>query len=121
MKLIILCVQTYISSEEQDYIDGELSCKVLQLMNVNQSWNAPVIIICTYLYAICDYMLKQALSKNVGHFGCEKLELSFVYFFGTFRKSYIGDNSHKVSKVFGKLSENFAIHDQTTVGFLVFF
>ncbi|CAG8602788.1 1085_t:CDS:10 [Paraglomus occultum] len=83
--------QTYISSEEQDYIDGELSCKVLQLMNVNQSWNAP----------------------NVGHFGCEKLELSFVYFFGTFRKSYIGDNSHKVSKVFGKLSENFAIHDQT--------
>ena len=79
-------------------------------MNVNQSWNAPVIIISYIYFAIYDYMLKQVLLKNVGHFGCEKLELSFVYFFGTFRKSYIGDNS---PKVFGKLSENLAIHDQT--------
>ncbi|CAG8480838.1 7675_t:CDS:10 [Diversispora eburnea] len=31
----------YMSTEEQDIIDGELTCKVINLMNVNKSWNDP--------------------------------------------------------------------------------
>jgi len=57
-----------------------------------------------YLYKISDYMLKQALSKNVRHFGCEKLELlSFVYFFG---EHPVRLYSHKM----------WPIHDQTMAG-----
>ncbi|CAJ0916723.1 9164_t:CDS:2 [Entrophospora sp. SA101] len=44
--------------------------------------------------------------------GCEKLELSFVYFFQQFRKSYIGESSQRISKVYSKLSENLGINDQ---------
>nr|CAG8525535.1 5131_t:CDS:10 [Entrophospora candida] len=82
--------QTYSSTEDQDIIDGELTCKVLQLMSANQSWNAP---------------------RGSGN-GCEKLELSFVYFFQQFRKSYIGESSQRISKVYSKLSENLGINDQ---------
>ncbi|CAJ0759603.1 1557_t:CDS:2, partial [Entrophospora sp. SA101] len=38
--------------------------------------------------------------------------LSFVYFFQQFRKSYIGESSQRISKVYSKLSENLGINDQ---------
>ncbi|CAG8596932.1 14518_t:CDS:10, partial [Funneliformis caledonium] len=75
--------QTYISSEEQDLIDGELTCQILQLMNMNEQWNAP---------------------RTSGS-GYEKFELALVYFFQQFRKSYIGESAQRVSKVYSKLSD----------------
>ncbi|CAI2183999.1 8336_t:CDS:10 [Funneliformis geosporum] len=75
--------QTYISTEDQDLIDGELTCQILQLMNMNEQWNAP---------------------RTSGS-GYEKFELALVYFFQQFRKSYIGESAQRVSKVYSKLSD----------------
>ncbi|KAJ3088714.1 Exportin 7, partial [Quaeritorhiza haematococci] len=86
--------------EEHDVIDGELACKVLQLMDVTQA------------------MVAQVLSRNVMHgheHGNERLDLSFLYFFQMFRKSYIGDQAQRASKVYNKLSELFALNDQHMV------
>ncbi|CAG8605282.1 4488_t:CDS:10 [Ambispora leptoticha] len=82
--------QTYISTEDQDILDGNLSCKVLQLMNVNQSYSSP----------------------QGGNCGFEKLELAFIYFFQQFRKSYIGESTTRISKVYSKLSTLLGINDQ---------
>jgi len=41
-RLLKICQKTYISTEDQDLIDGELTCQILQLMNMNEQWNAPV-------------------------------------------------------------------------------
>ncbi|CAG8589276.1 15848_t:CDS:2, partial [Acaulospora colombiana] len=76
---------------DDDLIDGEIACKVINIMNENKSWSDP------------------RGSAN----GCEKLELAFIYFFQQFRKSYIGENSQKVSKSYNKLSELLGINDQT--------
>ncbi|RHZ90241.1 hypothetical protein Glove_2g14 [Diversispora epigaea] len=82
--------QAYISTEEQDIIDGELTCKVINLMNVNKSWNDP---------------------RGSGN-GCEKLELAFMDFFQQSR-SYIGESTQRSSKVYSKLSEQLGINDQS--------
>ncbi|GBC18414.2 uncharacterized protein OCT59_006460 [Rhizophagus irregularis] len=75
--------QTYISTEDQDLIDGELTCQILQLMDMNEQWNAP---------------------RTSGS-GYEKFELALIYFFQQFRKSYIGESAQRVSKVYSKLSD----------------
>ncbi|MEE6526476.1 hypothetical protein FKM82_027159, partial [Ascaphus truei] len=63
---------SFASTDEQDAMDGELVCRVLQLMNLT------------------DSRLAQA--------GNEKLELSMLSFFEQFRKIYIGDQVQKSSK-----------------------
>lgn len=65
------------SSEEVDNLDGDLTAKVLHLMNINQVY----------------------LSQHGPSGGSEKLESAFLFFFQQFRKSYIGDSSHKSSVV----------------------
>ncbi|RIB12729.1 armadillo-type protein [Gigaspora rosea] len=80
--------QTYVSTEDQDLIDGELTCKVVNLLTAVKSWNGPVFIL--YLN-----------------------QLAFIYFFQQFRKSYIGENVQKISKVYSKLSDQIGINDQT--------
>uniref|UniRef100_A0A803W8S8 Exportin 7 n=1 Tax=Ficedula albicollis TaxID=59894 RepID=A0A803W8S8_FICAL len=64
---------SFASTDEQDAMDGELVCRVLQLMNLT------------------DSRLAQA--------GNEKLELAMLSFFEQFRKIYIGDQVQKSSKV----------------------
>uniref|UniRef100_A0A672RG97 Exportin-7 n=1 Tax=Sinocyclocheilus grahami TaxID=75366 RepID=A0A672RG97_SINGR len=63
---------SFASTDEQDAMDGELVCRVLQLMNLT------------------DSRLAQA--------GNEKLELAMLSFFEQFRKIYIGDQVQKSSK-----------------------
>ncbi|CAG8441662.1 1197_t:CDS:10 [Scutellospora calospora] len=70
--------QTYVSTEDQDLIDGELTCKVVNLLTAIKSWNGP-------------------RGNDTGY---EKLELAFLYFFQQFRKSYIGESAQKISKVY---------------------
>ena len=53
------------SNEDHDAMDGELVCRVLQLMQLTDS----------------------RLSQG----GCDKLELALLSFFEQFRKIYIGD------------------------------
>ncbi|RUS35341.1 hypothetical protein BC938DRAFT_471836 [Jimgerdemannia flammicorona] len=83
----------YLSSDDLDGLDGELTAKALHLMNVNQVW----------------------LSQRGPSGGCEKLESAFLFFFQQFRKSYVGDSSQKSSAVYSKLSEAFGLNDQNMV------
>uniref|UniRef100_A0AAR2JEN6 Importin N-terminal domain-containing protein n=1 Tax=Pygocentrus nattereri TaxID=42514 RepID=A0AAR2JEN6_PYGNA len=69
---------SFASTDEQDAMDGELVCRVLQLMNLT------------------DSRLAQA--------GNEKLELAMLSFFEQFRKIYIGDQVQKSSKVSAPLT-----------------
>ncbi|KAK9872641.1 hypothetical protein WA026_018776 [Henosepilachna vigintioctopunctata] len=77
------------SNEEHDNMDGELVCRVLQLMNLT------------------DARLTQG--------GCEKLELAMLSFFEQFRKIYVGDQVQKNSKVYRRLSEVLGLNDEATV------
>ncbi|XP_044735322.1 exportin-7 isoform X2 [Chrysoperla carnea] len=77
------------SNEEHDAMDGELVCRVLQLMNLT------------------DSRLSQA--------GCEKLELAMLSFFEQFRKMYVGDQIQKNSKVYKRLSEVLGLTDEAMV------
>ncbi|XP_044761440.1 exportin-7 isoform X1 [Coccinella septempunctata] len=77
------------SNEEHDNMDGELVCRVLQLMNLT------------------DARLTQG--------GCEKIELAMLSFFEQFRKIYVGDQVQKNSKVYRRLSEVLGLNDESTV------
>lgn len=78
------------STEEHDQMDGELACRVLQLMQLT------------------DARLAQ------GGF-CEELELAILSFFEQFRKIYIGDQVQKTSKVYRRLSEVLGLSEETQV------
>ncbi|XP_050294230.1 exportin-7 isoform X2 [Anthonomus grandis grandis] len=77
------------SNEEHDTMDGELVCRVLQLMNLTDN--------------------------RLGQGGCEKLELAMLSFFEQFRKIYVGDQVQKNSKVYRRLSEVLGLSDEATV------
>ncbi|XP_023340889.1 exportin-7 [Eurytemora carolleeae] len=77
------------SIDDHDAMDGELVCRVLQLMQLTDS----------------------RLSEG----GCEKLELALLSFFEQFRKIYIGDQIQKTSKVYRRLSEILGLNDETMV------
>lgn len=77
------------SNEEHDTMDGELLCRVLQLMNLTDS--------------------------RLAQTGCEKLELATLSFFEQFRKIYVGDQVQKNSKVYRRLSEVLGLNDEPTV------
>ncbi|CAB1352222.1 unnamed protein product [Coregonus sp. 'balchen'] len=80
---------SFASTDEQDAMDGELVCRVLQLMNLT------------------DSRLAQA--------GNERLELAMLSFFDQFRKIYIGDQVQKSSKLYRRLSEVLGLNDETMV------
>ncbi|KAK2159702.1 hypothetical protein NP493_1697g00009 [Ridgeia piscesae] len=80
---------SFASTDEHDAMDGELVCRVLQLMNLT------------------DSRLAQA--------GCEKLDLALISFFEQFRKIYVGDQVQKTSKVYRRLSEVLGLSDETMV------
>merc|ERR1712012_609926 len=77
------------SNEDHDAMDGELVCRVLQLMQLTDS----------------------RLSQG----GCEKLELALLSFFEQFRKIYVGDQVQKTSKVYRRLSEVLGLNDEAMV------
>ncbi|UYV75244.1 XPO7 [Cordylochernes scorpioides] len=77
------------STEEHDAMDGELVCRVLQLMNLTDS--------------------------RLAQKGCEKLELAMLSFFEQFRKIYVGDQVQKTSKVYRRLSEVLGLNDESMV------
>ncbi|KAL1509455.1 hypothetical protein ABEB36_004189 [Hypothenemus hampei] len=77
------------SNEEHDTMDGELVCRVLQLMNLTDN----------------------GLAQN----GCEKLERAMLSFFEQFRKIYVGDQVQKNSKVYRRLSEVLGLNDEGSV------
>ncbi|ODN00853.1 Exportin-7 [Orchesella cincta] len=77
------------SNEEHDSMDGELVCRVLQLMQLTDS--------------------------RLGQGGCERLESAYLSFFEQFRKIYVGDQVQKASKVYRRLSEVLGLTDETMV------
>ncbi|XP_023948629.1 exportin-7-A [Bicyclus anynana] len=83
----ILGRASYNTSEENDAMDGELVCRVLQLMDLTDS--------------------------RLATGGCEKLELAMMSFFEAFRKIYVGEQVLKNSKVYRRLSEVFGFNDES--------
>lgn len=77
------------TSDDHDAMDGELVCRVLQLMNLT------------------DSCLPQG--------GCERLEVATISFFEQFRKIYVGDQVHKTSKFYRRLSEILGLNDESMV------
>ncbi|KAI8977942.1 armadillo-type protein [Pilobolus umbonatus] len=75
-------------SEDLDKIDSEITVKVLQLMNVQQSLQA----------------------QHGTTFMNEKLDLAFIYFFQQFKKSYMSESNGR--NIYTKLSKVFGISDQ---------
>ncbi|KAL4714799.1 hypothetical protein ACJJTC_002658 [Scirpophaga incertulas] len=73
--------------DENDTMDGELVCRVLQLMDLTDS----------------------RLSTG----SCEKLELAMMSFFDHFRKIYVGEQVQKNSKVYRRLNEVLGLYDET--------
>ncbi|XP_076102861.1 exportin-7-like [Mytilus galloprovincialis] len=80
---------SFASTDEHDAMDGELACRVLQLMNLTDT--------------------------RIAQGGCEKLDLAILSFFEQFRKIYVGDQVHKMSKVYRKLSEVLGLSDESMV------
>ncbi|KAG7298382.1 Exportin-7-B [Plutella xylostella] len=74
--------------DENDTMDGELVCRVLQLMHA------------------ADSTLPQ-------QGGCEKLEIAMMFFFEQFRKIYVGEQVQKNSKVYRRLAEVLNIADES--------
>ncbi|XP_034838270.1 LOW QUALITY PROTEIN: exportin-7-B [Maniola hyperantus] len=83
----ILGRASYNTSDENDAMDGELVCRVLQLMDLTDS--------------------------RLASGGCEKLELAMMSFFEAFRKIYVGEQVQKNSKVYRRLSEVFGFSDES--------
>lgn len=81
---------SFTSSDEHDSMDGELVCRVLQLMN-----------------------LTDTRLQVTG--GCEKLELAMLSFFEQFRKIYVGD---QVTVSFEKLSHKLDFRKPTKTSFI---
>ncbi|GIY83512.1 hypothetical protein CDAR_221582 [Caerostris darwini] len=77
------------TADEYDALDGELICRVLQLMNLTDN--------------------------RISQGGCEKLELAMIYFFQQFRKIYVGDQIQRTSKVYKRLSEVLGVSDESMV------
>ncbi|OZJ04255.1 hypothetical protein BZG36_02466 [Bifiguratus adelaidae] len=83
----------YLSSEDLDSVDGDLTAKALQLMNANEVFT----------------------SRNGTQWGSEKLDSAFLYLFQQFKKSYVGESAQRTSAVYSKLSENVGVNDQSTM------
>ncbi|XP_038045966.1 exportin-7-like isoform X1 [Patiria miniata] len=80
---------SFTSAEEHDALDGQLVCRVLQLMNLT------------------DAKLPQG--------GCEKLDLAMLSFFEHFTKIYLGNQVQKSSKLYRTLSQVLGLQDESTV------
>ncbi|XP_064465819.1 exportin-7-B-like [Ornithodoros turicata] len=80
---------SFSTADDHDAMDGELVCRVLQLMQLR------------------DARLPAASG--------EKLELALLSFFEQFRKIYVGDQVPKTSKVYRRLSEVLGLADDSMV------
>ncbi|KAB7495287.1 Exportin-7 [Armadillidium nasatum] len=77
------------SSDDRDAMDGELVCRVLQLMDLTDSY------------------LPQG--------GCERLELATISFLEQFGRIYVDDQVHKASKFYRRLSQILMLNDESMV------
>nr|XP_020649320.1 ran-binding protein 17 isoform X2 [Pogona vitticeps] len=80
---------TYTSTDEHDAMDGELSCRVFQLIS------------------LMDAQLQRP--------SLEKVELAVLWFLDQFRKTYVGDQLQRTSKVYARMSEVLGITDDNQV------
>ncbi|XP_066129351.1 ran-binding protein 17 isoform X2 [Saccopteryx bilineata] len=80
---------TYTSTDEHDAMDGELSCRVFQLIS------------------LMDTGLPQCSN--------EKIELAILWFLDQFRKTYVGDQLQRTSKMYARMSEVLGITDDNHV------
>ncbi|KAJ3343145.1 hypothetical protein HDU93_009695 [Gonapodya sp. JEL0774] len=76
----------YYSSDEDDMLDGELCSKVLNILKLSESGSPSA-----------------------------RLDLSFAGFFQAFKKSYIGDQAQRATKLYAKLADSCGLQDQNAV------
>uniref|UniRef100_A0A7M5UYT3 Importin N-terminal domain-containing protein n=1 Tax=Clytia hemisphaerica TaxID=252671 RepID=A0A7M5UYT3_9CNID len=90
--IIAYCIGSRVSfssTDDHDRMDGELSARILQLMNLT------------------DMKLPQI--------GSEKLEWAFIGFLDQFKKIYIGEQVNKSTKVYQLLGERLGINDESAM------
>ncbi|VFV18277.1 ran-binding protein 17, partial [Lynx pardinus] len=87
---------TYTSTDEHDAMDGELSCR-------NRIPDSYVF----QLISLMDTGLPQCSN--------EKIELAILWFLDQFRKTYVGDQLQRTSKVYARMSEVLGITDDNHV------
>ncbi|XP_072177284.1 exportin-7-like [Diadema setosum] len=80
---------SFTSADEHDGLDGELVCRVLQLMNLTDA--------------------------KLSHGGCEKLDIAMLSFFEQFTKIYLGHQIQKSSKLYRTLSQVLGLQDESMV------
>nr|XP_021527902.1 ran-binding protein 17 [Aotus nancymaae] len=80
---------TYTSTDEHDAMDGELSCRVFQLISL--------------------------MDTGLPRCSNEKIELAILWFLDQFRKTYVGDQLQRTSKVYARMSEVLGITDDSHV------
>ncbi|XP_017704927.1 PREDICTED: ran-binding protein 17 [Rhinopithecus bieti] len=80
---------TYTSTDEHDAMDGELSCRVFQLISL--------------------------MDTGLPRCSNEKIELAILWFLDQFRKTYVGDQLQRTSKVYACMSEVLGITDDNHV------
>nr|XP_045250441.1 ran-binding protein 17 isoform X3 [Macaca fascicularis] len=80
---------TYTSTDEHDAMDGELSCRVFQLISL--------------------------MDTGLPRCSNEKIELAILWFLDQFRKTYVGDQLQRTSKVYARMSEVLGITDDNHV------
>ncbi|XP_055989080.1 ran-binding protein 17 [Sorex fumeus] len=80
---------TYTSTDEHDAMDGELSCRVFQLISL--------------------------MDTGLPRCSNEKIELAVLWFLDQFRKTYVGDQLQRTSKVYARMSEVLGITDDNHV------
>ncbi|XP_064383025.1 exportin-7-like isoform X2 [Halichondria panicea] len=80
---------SHMSADDYDSMDGQLVCRVLQLMNLTDS--------------------------QLPQHGSENLDQSFLHFFEQFRVVYVGDVISKTSGVYQALSERLGLNDESMV------
>lgn len=83
------------SPETQQLIDGELAGRVFRLAVLTDS--------------------HAGATERIGQRTNQQLELAMLYFFGQFRKVYIGDQATSSSKVYGYLAERLRLPDHLAV------
>ncbi|KAI9309258.1 armadillo-type protein [Cunninghamella echinulata] len=79
----------FLNSDKLDAIDGQLTAKVIQLMEVQQA----------------------LITTHGGTFLNQKLDMAFLYFFQEFKKSYMSDSSDN-TEIYNKLTDLFGINNQ---------
>lgn len=96
------------SSDEHDALDGDLIIKGPKFYKKFQILTLFLVLI------LMDVVNKRLESNNVAH-RSQPIDLAILQFFDQFRKIYIGDQVHRSSKAYLRMSERLNLQDESDI------